>query len=248
MLKLPARRRFTRCALPAFVAASALWGSARTHADPVPRAPSLLEGTVSPSKRYGVAWDWPGKKTTDWARIGSGDSNYEKSRGDLGEENADNFLLRLSDGKTLGKISGMHDWNTGESSLNHSYFAMHWSPDERIAVAAWDRKWTWREVTLVRLGAEGVIEKQFRIAAQIERDARNAVRKRFSSAYRRDYASYTAAFSNVRLTQSDTLTTDVTLSVPKQETGTEVITHLTYRVQKNAPPRLVRASIIRRSF
>ncbi len=222
-------------------------------ANPVPRPPSLLPDTTSPSKKYGVAWDLPGT-SVNWSFLASrtasnaGDTVYEAYHNSLGldDSNAANYIIRLKDGKSLGKIIGVHDWKTGEFGLNHSVLDLHWSSNEQVVVVVWDGKWDWREITVLRLNSAGDrIARQFRIGAQVERDARRAAARRFVAAYRRGEETYAAAeVSNVRLANAETLTADVTLYRPKWD-GARITTHLTYRLQRSAPPRLVRVVAVK---
>ncbi len=110
----------------------------------------VIRGTISPDKRYGIAWNTgTGKTGKDYELIKSGP--YGRFAGD---DPTETFLLRLSDGAMLKKLGGRH---LGDAQrYNHTAQRAIWSPDSAWVVAINDGKWETATAETYRVAASGV--------------------------------------------------------------------------------------------
>lgn len=112
----------------------------------------MIRGTLSPGKRYAMAWS-----TED----GSTGSDYElmshedyKARFAGGERPT--FLVRLGDGKVMIKLKGEHLGD--QARYNHRSARAIWSPDESFVATLYDGKWETNTADAYRIGAGGASE------------------------------------------------------------------------------------------
>ncbi len=83
-------------------------------------AARVIDGTVSPDKRFAFAW-----------RTETGDTTDEMSS----NEDTELVVVRLSDGAVLAKTASQY-WDTGEMHVNRLQEQASWSPDTRLVVRA----------------------------------------------------------------------------------------------------------------
>ena len=91
----------------------------------------VIKNTISPSGRYGIAWQVP----TD-ARVETWDDGSEIS--DTGS--IKNFLVRLGDGIPVARLAGDHFGD--HPRYNHREVVATWSPDSRYVAILNQSKWT----------------------------------------------------------------------------------------------------------
>jgi len=109
----------------------------------------IIVDTFSPKKGYGIAW-----KTGE----GKTGRDYELFEGPprtrfAGDE-TDTFLVRLTDGKTLGKLKATHQGD--KARYNHLSQHVAWSPDERWLISLNDSKWMTHNADAYHVGPESV--------------------------------------------------------------------------------------------
>ena len=90
----------------------------------------VIKNTISPSGRYGIAWQVP----TD-ASVETWDDGSEIS--DTGS--IKNVLVRLPDGKPVAKLAGDHFGD--HPRYNHREIVATWSPDSRYVAILNQSKW-----------------------------------------------------------------------------------------------------------
>ena len=111
----------------------------------------IIVDTKSPKNSYGIAWK------TDEGRPGKDYELFEgppKTRYAGGE--TDTFLVRLSDGKTLGKLKAQHQGDKARYNQLSQHVA--WSPDESWLVGINDGKWQTYNTDAYHIGADAVSE------------------------------------------------------------------------------------------
>jgi hypothetical protein len=91
----------------------------------------MIKNTISPSGRYGIAWQVP----TD-ASVETWDDGSEIS--DTGS--IKNVLVRLPDGKPVAKLAGEHFGD--HPRYNHREIVATWSPDSRYVAILNQSKWS----------------------------------------------------------------------------------------------------------
>jgi hypothetical protein len=91
----------------------------------------VIKNTISPSGRYGMAWQVP----TD-ASVETWDDGSEIS--DTGS--IKNVLVRLADGATVARLAGDHFGD--HPRYNHREVVATWSPDSRYVAILNQSKWT----------------------------------------------------------------------------------------------------------
>ncbi len=114
----------------------------------------VIQKSLSPSGRYGVAW------TTRQARP-QGAKYEEAPDGAVTVHGADvdNFLVRLSDGKLLAKLAGEH-FSDKPSYLSTDHFS-HWSPDGSYLVEVNNGRWSTRFADVYRIAKDDRVGERF---------------------------------------------------------------------------------------
>jgi len=105
----------------------------------------IINHTVSPSGRYGVAWQ---PETT--ARRDVWDDGSVMAYGDA----LANFLVRLPDGEPIVKLAGKHFGD--RSRYNHIEVSVVWSPDNRQVAILNQSKWETEVSDVYRVFGNGV--------------------------------------------------------------------------------------------
>jgi hypothetical protein len=159
----------------------------------------IIRNTVSPSGRYGVAWeatadailkeDSDGSKWTDGAR-------------------ADTFLVRLSDGKPIAKLAGEHLGD--HARYNHTEAVVTWSPHSRFVAILNQSKWTTDAAEMYRMSEAGVPSKPLRLMSVCASATRNEVAKR-----RHKGSGYTPSMDVASIGNDGTVTARCAMQVVK---------------------------------
>jgi hypothetical protein len=102
-------------------------------------ASRVIEGTISPSKRFALAWR---SKSSAPADLLTDRTHYD----------LEDLLIRLADGALLSISPGEY-WNTGSAHVNRYEVNAAWSPDSRFMVETLDFRWDTPEVRLYAIGA-----------------------------------------------------------------------------------------------
>lgn len=123
----------------------------------------IIDNTASPSKRFAIAW-LP-KKPVD---AGAFDSDSNGHKHNLGES-SENFIVRLSDGRTLRKTPGTHPGDLDH--YNHRQKIALWSPKETWLVEIDEDKWTSDVVHAYRFGKDGTASPGFSLLAPLRKAA-----------------------------------------------------------------------------
>ena len=104
-------------------------------------AARVVRDTVSPDKKFALAWRDP-----------------DKDPGDVTEDDADLelLLIRLADGVVLAKTDTDYFRNPGVAANRREEFAI-WSPDSRMVIRKLDVRYGTGEFTLYRIGPDGAL-------------------------------------------------------------------------------------------
>lgn len=123
-------------------------------------APRIIAGTISPSKVYGVAWrPNPSSNGVTFTREDDGLVYLE----DL---EAENLLVRLSDGAIMGTLNGSHYGDLGD--LNHAHQRIVWSPDSSIFVEVASGKWMLDLLDLRAVDASGTLSERVNLLKPLQ--------------------------------------------------------------------------------
>jgi hypothetical protein len=96
----------------------------------------IIRNTISPSRRYGVAWEVPTDGSVeDWIQDGQPDGSKMAEGASVR-----NFLVRLPDGKPIARLAGEHFGD--HPRYNHTELVVIWSPDSRYVAIVNQSKWT----------------------------------------------------------------------------------------------------------
>jgi hypothetical protein len=110
----------------------------------------VIRGTISPDKRYGIAWNTgTGKTRNDYEMI-----NNDGPRGRYAGDPVETFLMRFSDSTMLKKLGGLHYGDA--QRYNHTIERAVWSPNGQWLVAINEGKWDTANAETYRITASGV--------------------------------------------------------------------------------------------
>lgn len=134
----------------------------------------VIRGTLSPKKRYGIAWDTGAGKTRYDYQMINGNGPYGRTAGD----DTDTFLVRLTDAKMLHLLGGGH---LGDAQrYNQRTIRTIWSPDENWLVILNESKWSTDNAEAYRIGADATSDPLdlLPLCAEIERRYFTTVRRK----------------------------------------------------------------------
>ena len=109
----------------------------------------IIVDTRSPKNSYGIAWKTDEGRTGKDYELFDGPPKTRYAGGDT-----DTFLVRLSDGKTLGKLKAQHPGD--KARYNHQSQHVAWSPNESWLVGLNDSKWQTDNADAYYVGADAV--------------------------------------------------------------------------------------------
>ena len=162
-------------------------------------AARVVDGTVSPSKRFAFAWRSPGSSPTE-----------------IPDGPVESLLIRLSDGAVLWKTKGEY-WRAAGSEANHIDEGAAWSPNSRFAAQVTDSKWETDDLRLYAIGADDKV-----LVLDLKTIVEPAVRKQLRQMGKNE-ATYT--FSILSGVESPSHTIDnrglvkaqILMQIPKQD-------------------------------
>jgi len=166
-----------------------------------PGAARVVEGTMSPSKRFAFAWRAPGSSSAD----------------DPDPDKVENLLIRISDGAVLWSARGRY-WQTAASRSNHIDEGAVWSPNSRFAVEVTDSKWSTDELRFFSIAEDGkllVLDLHAIIEPAVRKQLRGLVKN--ESAYTFSVTWSDAAPRGLAVDNRGQVTVPVLMQVPKQD-------------------------------
>ena len=172
-------------------------------------AARVVRDTVSPDKKFALAWRDP-----------------EKDPGDVTEDDADLelLLIRLADGVVLAKADTDYFRNPGVAANRREEFAI-WSPDSRMVIRKLDVRYGTGEFTLYRIGPDGALAGDIDLTKIVEPALRASLRQ-----IGRDPTNYMFSIAETTLGNDGTLRFPVTMFVVKKETEVD------YKVEMKVTP------------
>lgn len=173
----------------------------------------VIGGTESPRKHYAIGWGLKGKQI-DWKRLANDDRLYLDSL-NLRHDNAENYLIDTRAKKIVCTILGAHYWSSATEGLNHAADIVSWLPDERSAIVVFDGKWSFREVTAIRLRG-GRAPLQLLLGEKIERFIRSYLDRNLKKTYRK-YKDRIEIDTRPNRTSGKAFDFDLIAEVPKRE-------------------------------
>jgi hypothetical protein len=164
-------------------------------------AARVVEGTMSPSKRFAFAWRAPGSSPAD----------------DPDPDKVENLLIRISDGAVLWSARGRY-WQAASSRSNHIDEGAVWSPNSRFAVEVTDSKWSTDELRFFSI-AEGdkilVLDLHAIIESAVRKQLRGLVKN--ESAYTFSVTWSDVAPRGLAVDNRGQVTAPVLMQIPKQD-------------------------------
>lgn len=174
------------------------------------RALRVIEGSLSPSKALGIAWrPLPGKEQNVEVREDDG-----LHFGEFGE--AENVLVRLSDGAVLAVLSGAHHGDAQD--LNHTHHQAAWSPDSTLLAEAGSGKWMLELLDLRALGTDGTVSERAGLLELVTKAAIAALKKANKRANPDDYVLDIIEKPGVRVDRAGVVSVPVVLQIMKTDT------------------------------
>src|SRR5262249_43883620 len=166
-----------------------------------PGAARVVEGTMSPSKRFAFAWRAPGSSSAD----------------DPDPDKVENLLIRISDGAVLWSARGRY-WQTAGSRSNHIDEGAVWSPNSRFSVEVTDSKWSTDELRFFLIAEYGT-PLDHDLHAIIEPAVRNQLRGlvKNESAYSFSVTWSDSVPRGLAVDNRGQVTVPVLMQIPKQD-------------------------------
>ena len=103
-------------------------------------AARVVHDTISPDKKFALAWRHPDMDPGDVTRDDAGDLEI--------------LLIRLADGAVLAKADTEYFRHPGQIANRRGEYAI-WSPDSRMVIRMYDPRFGTDVFTLYRIGADG---------------------------------------------------------------------------------------------
>jgi len=166
-----------------------------------PGAARVVEGTMSPSKRFAFAWRALGSSSAD----------------DPDPDKVENLLIRISDGAVLWSARGRY-WQTAGSRSNHIDEGAVWSPNSRFAVEVTDSKWSTDELRFFSIAEDGkliVLDLHAIIEPAVRKQLRGLVKN--ESAYTFFVTWSDAPPRGLAVDNRGQVTVPVLMQIPKQD-------------------------------
>jgi hypothetical protein len=190
-------------------------------------AARVVDGTVSPSKRFAFAWRAPGSSPTE-----------------IPDGPVESLLIRLSDGAVLWKTKGEY-WRAAGAEANHIDEGAAWSPNSRFAVQVTDSKWETDHLRFYAIGADDKV-----LVLDLKAIVEPAVRKQLRQLVKNE-GNYT--FSILSGGENSSLTIDnrglvkaqILMQIPKQDR--DVVFDTTLIVSPKDGALAARDVLVRRS-
>jgi hypothetical protein len=164
-------------------------------------AARVVEGTMSPSKRFAFAWRAPGSSPAD----------------DPDPDKVENLLIRIADGAVLWSARGRY-WQAAGSRSNHIDEGAVWSPNSRFAVEATDSKWSTDELRFFSIAEDDkvlVLDLRAIIEPAVRKQLRQVVKN--ESAYTFSVTWFDAAPRRLTVDNRGKITAPVLMQLPKQD-------------------------------
>jgi hypothetical protein len=190
-------------------------------------AAQVVDGTISPSKRFAFAWRAPGGSPTE-----------------IPDGPVESLLIRLSDGAILWKTKGEY-WRAAGREANHIDEGAAWSPNSRFAAQVTDSKW---DTDYLRFYAIGTDDQA--LVLDLKAVVEPAVRKQLRQLVKNE-GTYTFSIlsdsENTRLTIDNRglVKAQVLMQIPKQDR--DVVFDVTLLVSQKGGALAARDVSVRRS-
>ena len=174
----------------------------------------VIRESVSPSKRYAIAWSVTGDNAMNDLEEDqpSADTPDDSSRSTENRDHVLNYLVRLSDGKALKVVDSRHFGD--RQRYNHFTHDVFWSPDERTVVQVTDWRFGSSVASAYRIGADDVLTDPLRLTPPTRRAAAALLK---TPKERRDIAKADATFSIETVENDGTIKLAVGFAAPKDQ-------------------------------
>ena len=124
-------------------------------------AAMVIPDTVSPNRKFALAWRAPGAVPTDE---------------EPGEDN-EMLLVRIADGAILAK-AGTEYFNTGKMRANRKSETADWSPDSRMVIRHYDTRYDTEAAYLFVIAPDGFLAGELDLLPTIQSAVSAAVKRR----------------------------------------------------------------------
>lgn len=116
-------------------------------------AARVVADTISPDKKFALAWRHPDMNPGDVTRDDASDLEI--------------LLIRLADGAVLAKADTEYFRNPGQNANRRDEYAI-WSPDSRMVIRQYDIRFGTDVYRLYRIGADGALSGEIDLDKMIE--------------------------------------------------------------------------------
>lgn len=174
----------------------------------------VIRESVSPSRRYAIAWSVTGNNAADELVEDEpfADTPDDRSRSTENRDHVFNYLVRLSDGKALKVVDSRHFGD--RQRYNHFTHEAFWSPDERYLVQVTNWRFGSSVASVYRIGPGDAVIGPLRLTPPVRRAAAGLLK---SPRERRDIAKADATFSIETIANDGTMKLAVGFAAPKEQ-------------------------------
>ena len=159
-----------------------------------PSALFVLDGTTSPSGNLAIAW-----------RMSSPNA-----------DEAENYLVRLSDGKSLALVVGRM-WSNSTGMANHVNQTVVWSPDSRWLLVGDSGKWALEALAVYAVDESSGAVERLGIFRELSQAAAQFLKQRVGPAKAETYVLDIASDKDMALADDGAVSLPLRFQVPKQD-------------------------------
>lgn len=182
----------------------------------------IIEGSLSPDKRFGFGWTFAASTTPVQRKvIEHGEGGFVVA--DDGPGVVENALIRLSDGAVAARSRGKHFGDKAE--YNHTAFSALWSANGRYVLELNTGKWSTSVGDVYHVSEAGDVVGPFRLLELVRAAALKEMKRTAKKPASVDVKSYTFTLSHPvdatapAVEDSGLIRINVSSEVPKRESA-----------------------------
>ena len=174
----------------------------------------VIRESVSPSKRYAIAWSLTGDSAANELEEDEpfADTPDDHSRSTENRDHVFNYLVRLSDGQVLKVADSRHFGD--RQRYNHFTHEAFWSPDERYVVQVTNWRFGSSVASAYRIAPDDTVIGPLRLTPPVRRAASARLK---TTKERRDIARADATFSIETIANDGTTKLAVGFAAQKEQ-------------------------------
>jgi hypothetical protein len=179
-------------------------------------AARVIEGTISPSKRFAMAWRYPDGPPTDIPD----------------DDDIESLLIRVADGAILSNVKGAY-WDTGETHVNRLLAGAVWSPNSRLMIATLDARFATAGVDLYAIGPDDKVIGPLNLISIIEPAVRAVLKKSIKNDESYVFSIYYDQHQHLKIDNHGHIQAVIMMLVPKE--GLQSTYDVKLRVAQKGP-------------